>query len=89
MSGPAVFNFTALACPERHLEAAELLGTDVTNAKRSDAGLCINIFIAGLYFDLCLLYILNYWDQTRIKFWSTIRAYTWRYSKAVYASDES
>ena len=38
VNAPAVFRFTASACPDRHLRAAEVLGVDIAGVKAAEAG---------------------------------------------------
>lgn len=48
VGAPSAFRFTASACPERHLQAAGLLGAETRGAAAADAGEVLSRALAGL-----------------------------------------
>lgn len=52
ITAPAVFRFTATACPERHLKSAALLGADIFGKKESDAGAILSDRLCSIMNDL-------------------------------------
>ena len=52
MTAPAVFRFTGPSNPDRHLQAAEAFGVDITNIKREDAGAALADAVTQFLDDL-------------------------------------
>ena len=63
LNAPAVYRFTARACPERHLRAAEVLGANVSGTNLEDAGKILADQVIEFMHDLNLpngLHALGY-----------------------------
>merc|ERR1712169_108235 len=52
VTAPAVFKFTGASNPERHLQAAEAFGVDISNVKKESAGEVLGEAIAKFLVDL-------------------------------------
>jgi hydroxyacid-oxoacid transhydrogenase len=52
VNAPAVYRFTSLACPERHLRAAEILGAKIGHVRPEDAGRILADQIIAFMHDL-------------------------------------